>query len=158
MKQYIHTYIIGLYNPSVRVIDLVSHTTNLCALILYISGGTYSLKSTPNDKFFEKVFMAILFYSQSCGQKSAERKSPKKYFSYYVLILAWDSTAGFWSNKPTYYLLDHGDFAYPHNLYIAVELHTNFVLIHFGTFLCSFTTLYKLCGYAKLPNFYPMPD
>ena len=30
-------------------------------LILYISGGTYSLKSTPNDRFFEKLFIAILF-------------------------------------------------------------------------------------------------
>ena len=33
----------------------------LCVLILYISGGTYSLKSTPNDRFFEKLLMAILF-------------------------------------------------------------------------------------------------
>ena len=31
-----------------------------CVLILYISGGTYSLKSTSNDRF-EKLFMAILF-------------------------------------------------------------------------------------------------
>ena len=30
-------------------------------LILYISGGTYSLKSTANDRYFEKLFMAILF-------------------------------------------------------------------------------------------------
>ena len=35
-----HTYIIGHYNPSVRIIDLVSHTTYVeCVLILYISGG-----------------------------------------------------------------------------------------------------------------------
>ena len=33
----------------------------LCVLILYISDGTYSLKSTPNDRFLEKLFMAILF-------------------------------------------------------------------------------------------------
>ena len=26
-----------------------------------ISGRTYSLKPTPNDRFFEKLFMAILF-------------------------------------------------------------------------------------------------
>ena len=26
----------------------------LCMLILYMIEGTYSLKSTPNDKFFEK--------------------------------------------------------------------------------------------------------
>ena len=34
---------------------------SLCVLILYISGGTYSLKWTPNDRFVEKLFMAILF-------------------------------------------------------------------------------------------------
>ena len=34
----------------------------LCVLILYISGGSYSLKSTPNGRFFEKLLMAILFY------------------------------------------------------------------------------------------------
>ena len=56
----IHTYIIGHYNPSIKVIDLVSHTTYVvCVLILYLSGGTYSLKSTPNDRFFEKLFMAV---------------------------------------------------------------------------------------------------
>ena len=38
--------------------DLASPIT---ALILYMSGGTYSLKSTPNDKIFEKLCRAILF-------------------------------------------------------------------------------------------------
>ena len=33
----------------------------LCVLILYVSSGTYSLKSTLNDRFCEKLFMAILF-------------------------------------------------------------------------------------------------
>ena len=58
----------------------------LCVLIFYVSGGTYSLKSTPKDKFFEKLFMAILFTRESFCQKSAERKSPKKYLSYFVLM------------------------------------------------------------------------
>ena len=68
---YIHTYIIGHYNPpSVRIIDLVSHSTYVvCVLILYISGGTYSLKSTLNDRFFEKLFMAILFILRNQKQK-----------------------------------------------------------------------------------------
>ena len=39
-------YLTGHYNPSVRVMT-------------YISGGTYSLKSTPNDRFFTIFFMAI---------------------------------------------------------------------------------------------------
>ena len=32
------------------------------------------------DRFFEKLFMAILFISQNFYLESAERKSPKKYF------------------------------------------------------------------------------
>ena len=81
----------------------------LCVLILYIRGGTYILKSTPNDRFFEKLFLAIFIYSQSFCQKCAERKSPKKYFSYLFWCLAWGSNPCFTSNKPTYNLLDYGD-------------------------------------------------
>ena len=83
----IHTYITGHYNPSVRIIDLVSHNTYVvCVNFIHKWRGTYSLKSTPNDRFFKKLFMAIFIYSHSICQKSAERISPKKYFSYYVLI------------------------------------------------------------------------
>ena len=57
----IHTYIIGHYNPSVRIIDLVSHTTYVVSVNFIHSGGIYSLKSTPNDKFVEKLLMAIIF-------------------------------------------------------------------------------------------------
>ena len=47
---------------SVRIIDLISHTTYVvCVNFLYISGATYGLNWTPNDRFFEKLFMAILF-------------------------------------------------------------------------------------------------
>ena len=54
-------YIISHCNPSVRIIVLVSHTNYVVyVLILYISGETYSLKSTPNDRFFEKHFLQIL--------------------------------------------------------------------------------------------------
>ena len=85
----------------------------LCVLILYISGGTHSLTSIPNDRFLEKLIMAIFIYSQSFCQKSAERKSMKKYFSYIEArpdIKAWGSNPDYSSNKPTHYLLDHGDF------------------------------------------------
>ena len=70
----------------------------LCVLILYTSCGTYSLKPISNDRFFEKLFMAIFIYSQNFCRISAERESTKKYFSYFVSK----------SNKPTHYLLDHG--------------------------------------------------
>ena len=73
-----NTYVIGRYNPSVRIIDLVSHTTYVvCVNFLYISGGAYSLKSTPNDRFFEKLFLAILFWHSEflpeiCSEEIAE--------------------------------------------------------------------------------------
>ena len=72
---YIHNWSL------VRIMDLVSHTTYIACVILYISGGTYSLSSTPNDRFFWETFHG------SSYQKSAERKSPKKCFLYFVLIL-----------------------------------------------------------------------
>ena len=39
-----------------------------CVLILYIKGGTYNLKSTPNSSFFEKrarISMAVLLEGHS---------------------------------------------------------------------------------------------
>ena len=59
MRNY--AYISDHYNTSDY--NLVSTLLTLCVLNLYMSGGgTYSLKSTPNDKFFnKKLGMAILF-------------------------------------------------------------------------------------------------
>ena len=83
----------------------------MCVNFLLLSGRTYSLTSTPNDRFLRNFFMAGFFYSQSLCHKSAERKSPKKYFSYFI----FDDWPGIWtqalaSNKPTHYILDHGNF------------------------------------------------
>ena len=78
----------------------------LRVLILYISGGTYSLKSTPNDRFFEKLFMAILFTLRVFARNllSGNRRSNTFRISFWCL--AWNSNPGFLSNKPTHYLLD----------------------------------------------------
>ena len=79
-KKYIltHTYIIGHYNPSVRI-DLVLHTTHV-VLILYkwrdlqfkVDSVRQILWATVHGNFIPIYFC----------QKSAERKSPKKYFLY----------------------------------------------------------------------------
>ena len=61
-KTQLHTYIIGHYNPSVRIIDIVSHTTYVVCVNLMHN------------------------YSQSFCQKSDERKSLKKYFLYFILM------------------------------------------------------------------------
>ena len=106
----LHTYMIGRYNPSVRIIDLVSHTTSVvCVNFLYISGGTYSLKSIPNDRF-EKLFMAILFTLRVFARNLLRGNRRRNTFCILFWCLAWDSNPGFSSNKPTHYLLDHGDF------------------------------------------------
>ena len=77
-------YIIGHYNPSVRIINLVSHTTYVvCVIFLYISGGTYSLKSIPNDRFFEKLFMAILFTHRVFARNLLRGNRRKNTFSYF---------------------------------------------------------------------------
>ena len=38
-----------------------SNWSGLCVLILYMSGGIYSLKSTSNDRFLRNFFKAILY-------------------------------------------------------------------------------------------------
>ena len=82
----------------------------LCVLILYISGETYSLKSTTNDKFFEKLFTAILFTLRVFTRNLLRGNRWRNTFRISFWCLAWDLNPGFSSNKPTHYLLDHGDF------------------------------------------------
>ena len=42
-----------------NTLKAVASLRNVCVLIWYMSGGTYSLKSILNNRFFEKDFMAI---------------------------------------------------------------------------------------------------
>ena len=66
------TYIIGHYNPSVRIIHLVSHTSYVvCVNFIHKWRVIYSLKSSPNYRFLEKHFHANFIYSRSFCQKSA---------------------------------------------------------------------------------------
>ena len=71
----------------------------LCVLILY-SGGTYSLKSAPNNSFFffEELFMVILFLLSEFlpaiyGEEIVEE---------IPFVFCFDVWLG--ANKPTHYL------------------------------------------------------
>ena len=97
----IHTYIVDHYNPSERIIDLVSHTTYVCVLIFYISGAVYCLKSTPNNRFFVKLFMAILFTLIVFAKNLLRRNRRRNIFRILFLCSAWGSNPGFTSNEPT---------------------------------------------------------
>ena len=76
-----------------------------------MSGGAYSLKSTPND-WFLRIFHVKFIYSQNACQKSSMRKTTMKYFVRFRIVgdawaVIW--TEDFTSNKPTLYLLNHGE-------------------------------------------------
>ena len=90
----LHTYVIGHYNPSVRIIDLT---------------GTNSLKSTPRIRFFEKLFMAILFTLRVFARNLLRGNRRRNLFCILFWCPNWGSYPRFTSNKPTHYLLDHGD-------------------------------------------------
>ena len=62
--------IVGHYNTLVTLLTL-------CALILYVSAGTYSLMSTPNDRYFWEsfswqVYLPSEFMPEICWEEFAE--------------------------------------------------------------------------------------
>ena len=93
----------------------------LYPLILYMSGGTYSLKSTTSDRFFEKLFMAIFFTFRVFARNLLKGSHRRNIFILSFLCLTWALNLGLTSNKPTHYLLDYGDFIYYINLLIHWE-------------------------------------
>ena len=76
-----HTYTIAHYNPSVRIIDQVSLTTYVVCINFIHKWRDLQFKVDSERQIFWEIFHVNFIYSQSFCQKSAERKSPKKYFS-----------------------------------------------------------------------------
>ena len=104
------TYLIDHYNPSVRIIEIVSHITCVVCVNFIHKGRHLQFKVVAGQNiFFVKFFMATFIYSQSLCQKYAEKKSPKNTFPIvFFWCLAWGSNIDFMSNQPTHYLLDSG--------------------------------------------------
>ena len=81
------TYLIGHYNPSVRIVNLISHTTYVvCVNFIHKWRDLQFKVDSERQIFFWETFHSNFIYFQSFCQKSAERKSPKKRFSYFVLM------------------------------------------------------------------------
>ena len=93
--QFIHTLIIGPYNRSVRITTWLLAPLVMCVLILYIRGGSYSLKSTPKDRFFETLFMTILFTLRVFARHPLRGNRRRNIFCILFWCLAWDSNPGF---------------------------------------------------------------
>ena len=108
-----NTYIISHYNLSVRIIDLVSHTTYVvCVIFIYKWGDLQFKVDSERQIFYEKHFTAILFTLRIFARNLLRGDRRRNTFRISFWCLAWDSNPGFSSNKPTQYLLDHGDFLY----------------------------------------------
>ena len=105
--KYMHTYIIGHNNPSVRIIDLVFHTTYV--LHSYIWRDLQFKVDSEPQIFFEKLVMAILFTLRVFAKNLLRGNRRRNTFRILFWCLAWASNPGFSSNMPTHYFLDYGD-------------------------------------------------
>ena len=64
-----------------------------CNTYVYMSGRTYSVKSTPNNRFLRNFSWQIIFYTQSFFQKFDLRQTLKKYV--FIFRLVGDIWPGF---------------------------------------------------------------
>ena len=58
----------------------------LCVLILYRNGGTYSLKSTPNDSFFWETFHGNFIYFSKFSAEICWEEIAEEIIFYFVLM------------------------------------------------------------------------
>ena len=101
--QNIHTYIHNWpLQPFSQDYGLDSHTIHVVCVNFIPEWRDLQLNVDSERQIFEKLFHGRFIYSQSFCQKSAERKLPKKYFSY-LIFDGWPGirTQAFASNKPT---------------------------------------------------------
>ena len=135
-QPYIYvTYIIGYYNPSVRIIDLVSHTT----YVVYVNfiHMWRELQSKVDSEqlifFWENFSWPISIYCQSFCQKSAEMKSPKKYFFF---IFRFDAWPGVWTRALRLILTETSEESSHFNYLFFHSKLINFDLTFFKLFSC----------------------
>ena len=69
------------------VTNIFTHTTlMLCVLILYISGGAYSLKSTLNADFLRNFSWQFYLLSEFLPEICWEEIAEEIFFSYFVFM------------------------------------------------------------------------
>ena len=104
---YLHTYIIAHYNLSVRIIDLISHTTYVVCVNcirqwwdrdLLFKGD--SERQSFCETFHGNFYLLSEFVPDICWEKITEE------ILFVFRFDVWSGNAS--SNKPTYHLLDFG--------------------------------------------------
>ena len=104
------TYIIGYYNPSVRIIDLVSHTIYVVCVNFIHKWRDPQFKVDSDRQIFWETFHDNFIYSQSFARNLLRGNRRRNIFRISFWCLAWNSNPGFSSSKPIHDLLDYGDF------------------------------------------------
>ena len=98
-----------------------------------MSSGTYSLTSTPNDRFLRSFFMAVFARNLLRWNRRGNI-----FFHISFWCLTCDMKSGFTSNKPIHYLLDHGDF-----------IHSRPVLSHISSSILVLCERMLVCKCSK---------
>ena len=101
------TYIIGHYNPSVMS---TSHTTSFVCVNFINKWLDLQFKVDSEQQIFWEIFHgSFYFILRVFATYLLGGNRQQNTFRILFWSLAWDSNLGFSSNKPTHYLLDHGD-------------------------------------------------
>ena len=96
-------YVIGHYNPSVRIIDIVSHSTYVVCINLKDKWRALQFKVDSERQIFSGsfhgnfIYLLSVFLPEFCWEQNRQRNT--------FCIFFWCP-----SNKLTHYLLDYGDF------------------------------------------------
>ena len=107
---YIHTYIIGHYNPSIRIIDLVSHSTYVVCVNFIHKWRDLQFKVDFKRQIFWETFRDNFIFTFRVFARNLLRGNRRR--NIMRILFWWGSNPGLSSNKPRYYLLDHCDFPF----------------------------------------------
>ena len=132
------SHIIGYYKPSVRIIDVVSHTTYVVCVNFIHKWRDLQSKVDSERRIFWEIFHGKFLFTLRVFAKNLLRGNRRwSTFRIFFLCLAWDSNLGFSSNKPTHYLLNHGEGVelvvaqvYKNQLLIKTRLVQKLVTLH----------------------------
>ena len=106
LKYCTHTYIIGHYNPSVKIIDLISHTICVvCVNFIHIRRDLQFKVDTERQIFCETFHGSFNLLSEFLPEICWEEIAKKILFVFYFDVCLGSPTLA-----PTHYLLNYGDF------------------------------------------------
>ena len=105
-----HTYIIGHYNLSVRIINRVSHTTSVVDINFIHNWWDLQFNVESKRQIFEKFYMAVLITLKNFPENLLRGNRRKNTFCILFWCLAWGMNSDFTSRSRQHYLLDCGDF------------------------------------------------